>query len=214
MCVCVWLRGRGAGREGASGLWVHAAFCDSGVFRFCIQLPVVTNYCCCCCLSYTHTAHTTQFDALQTCSGPSATPRRPPCNTLLDVFENIRWVVLSWRQKRGADRGHTPRCMHIAEYSWRLLLRNAGDSSGSHPWGSFRVMWPTSMCLCDYYQHVVLRCAVLWLVLHHVSTKPRDDEIEHVKTMNACQDPARIASDLAARRNGSNGNGNGGSSSS
>jgi hypothetical protein len=31
-----------------------------------------------------------QFDALQTCSGPSAPVRRPPCNTLLDVFENIR----------------------------------------------------------------------------------------------------------------------------
>jgi ubiquinol oxidase len=60
------------------------------------------------------------FDALQTCSGPSAPVRRPPCNTLLDVFENIR-----------------------------------------------------------------------------------DDEIEHVKTMHACQDPAQIASDLRAMRNGS-----------
>lgn len=34
-----------------------------------------------------------QFDALQTCSGPSATPRRPPCNTLLDVFVNIRCAL-------------------------------------------------------------------------------------------------------------------------
>jgi hypothetical protein len=36
-----------------------------------------------------------QFDALQTCSGPSAPVRRPPCNTLLDVFENIRCAGLT-----------------------------------------------------------------------------------------------------------------------
>jgi hypothetical protein len=30
----------------------------------------------------------------------------------------------------------------------------------------------------------------------------RDDEIEHVKTMHACQDPEKIASDLRAMRNG------------
>eukprot|EP00775_Hariotina_reticulata_P004226 gene4226-4475_t len=71
------------------------------------------------------------FDELQTCSGPDTPLRRPACNTLLDVFVNIK-----------------------------------------------------------------------------------DDEIEHVKTMHACQDAKRIAQDLAAGRqksggSGSNGNGNG-----
>lgn len=58
-----------------------------------------------------------QFDELQTCSGPGVPLRRPQCNTLLDVFNNIR-----------------------------------------------------------------------------------DDEVEHVKTMHACQDPHRIAQDLADKR--------------
>lgn len=58
-----------------------------------------------------------QFDELQTCSGPEAPVRRPTCNSLLDVFINIR-----------------------------------------------------------------------------------DDEVEHVKTMHACQDTKRIAKDLAGRR--------------
>eukprot|EP00879_Flechtneria_rotunda_P021135 GHRR01022266.1.p1 GENE.GHRR01022266.1~~GHRR01022266.1.p1 ORF type:complete len:381 (+),score=127.88 GHRR01022266.1:464-1606(+) len=57
------------------------------------------------------------FDSLQTCSGPEAELRRPPCNTLLDVFMNIR-----------------------------------------------------------------------------------DDEMEHVKTMHACQDTKKIAQDLIQRR--------------
>lgn len=58
-----------------------------------------------------------QFDELQTCSGPDAPLRRPACNNLLDVFNNIR-----------------------------------------------------------------------------------DDEVEHVRTMHACQDTKRIAQDLASRR--------------
>eukprot|EP00878_Enallax_costatus_P016845 GHUV01017681.1.p1 GENE.GHUV01017681.1~~GHUV01017681.1.p1 ORF type:complete len:375 (+),score=118.45 GHUV01017681.1:809-1933(+) len=57
------------------------------------------------------------FDELQTCSGPDVPLRRPPCDTLLDVFNNIR-----------------------------------------------------------------------------------DDEVEHVKTMHACQDSHRIAQDLADKR--------------
>lgn len=81
--------------------------------------PAACRTPCCCCR---------QFDALQTCSGPETPLRRPPCNTLLDVFTNIR-----------------------------------------------------------------------------------DDEIEHVKTMHACQDTKRIAADLAAarRKNAAGGNGNG-----
>jgi hypothetical protein len=31
-----------------------------------------------------------QFDELQTCSGDDAPLRRPPCDSLLDVFMNIR----------------------------------------------------------------------------------------------------------------------------
>jgi ubiquinol oxidase len=72
-----------------------------------------------------------QFDELQTCSGPNIPLRRPACNTLLDVFVNIK-----------------------------------------------------------------------------------DDEIEHVKTMHACQDAKQIAQELAAgrqRSSGSGGNGNGSS---
>eukprot|EP00879_Flechtneria_rotunda_P025787 GHRR01027434.1.p1 GENE.GHRR01027434.1~~GHRR01027434.1.p1 ORF type:complete len:180 (+),score=36.35 GHRR01027434.1:612-1151(+) len=69
------------------------------------------NFCVCCLLLLL------QFDSLQTCSGPEAELRRPPCNTLLDVFMNIR-----------------------------------------------------------------------------------DDEMEHVKTMHACQDTKKIAQDLIQRR--------------
>ncbi|KAF8064601.1 AOX4 [Scenedesmus sp. PABB004] len=69
--------------------------------------------------AYYRDADLYMFDELQTCSGPGAPLRRPPCNSLLDVFENIR-----------------------------------------------------------------------------------DDEVEHVKTMHACQDTKRIAADLAGRLSG------------
>jgi hypothetical protein len=39
-------------------------------------------------VAYYRSADLYLFDAVQTCS--QGAPRRPPCNTLLDVFENIR----------------------------------------------------------------------------------------------------------------------------
>lgn len=127
-----------------------------------------------------------QFDALQTCSGPSAPVRRPDCNTLLDVFENIRCA------------GLTP-LQHVLIGRQPPRLQGSLRLHYSEGWVDSAKQWELPFTAVGYdvlpLAWAVLYCTVLPFMC-------RDDEIEHVKTMHACQDPAKIASDLRAMRNG------------
>jgi hypothetical protein len=152
--------------------------------------PDVPLYCMCVLLVHP----VLQFDALQTCSGPSAAPRRPPCNNLLDVFTNIRSAT--WQPCQ-----HMPGCPRSVACSicvWKSAATVSLCQGGCAHTGvaSVKARLGTDDTVTALF---VLSAFAAWSCFHG---SHRDDEIEHVKTMNACQDPAKIASDLAARRNG------------